>query len=62
MAMKEGCHFAYTGNVPGLEGQDTLCPSCGATVIARYGTRILEQRMEGGKCRACGRAIPGIWA
>jgi pyruvate formate lyase activating enzyme len=60
-AMKEGCLFVYTGNLPGLEGQDTGCPACKAVVIRRYGYQILEMNLEAGKCGRCGRNIPGLW-
>ncbi len=61
IAMEAGCHFAYTGNVPGLEGQDTLCPSCKKPVVRRYGNQIVENTLKAGACGACGTRIPGIW-
>jgi pyruvate formate lyase activating enzyme len=61
VAMEEGCRFVYSGNVPGLEGQDTLCPACRKPVIRRYGHRILENTLKAGACSACGAAIPGVW-
>lgn len=62
LAMEAGCHFVYTGNVPGLEGQDTLCPACRKTVIRRYGYRIRENRIVKGQCEFCRAPIPGVWA
>ena len=61
IAMKEGCHFVYTGNQPGLEGEDTLCPSCRKAVIKRYGFHILENNLVAGKCKFCATVIPGVW-
>ena len=61
IAMQEGCHFVYTGNVPGLEGQDTLCPSCRKPVIERYGFSITGNHIAAGKCQFCGTVIPGVW-
>ncbi len=56
-----GLKFVYMGNVPG-EGEDTVCPSCGAPVIERIGFTIMKNRLEKGKCPSCGRSLPGIWA
>lgn len=61
IAMAEGCRFAYSGNVPGLEGQDTICPSCKKPVVRRYGYQILENTIKDGACGACGAVIPGVW-
>lgn len=60
---EEGLHFVYCGNLPGRVGEfeHTFCPSCGARVIARYGFRVLENRLQGGACPDCGHRIPGIW-
>jgi pyruvate formate lyase activating enzyme len=62
---REGLHFVYAGNLPGQVGryEDTRCPGCGETLIARRGYRILKQRIgAAGTCPACGCAIPGVWA
>lgn len=59
-----GLRFVYAGNLPGDTGslEDTYCPSCGATVIERFGFRVLRNRLgSDGRCPECGTAIPGIW-
>ena len=61
IAMKEGCHFAYCGNQPGMDGEHTFCPSCKKAVLKRYGFRILEDNLSGGKCTYCQTVIPGVW-
>ena len=61
LAMAEGCRFVYTGNLPGGAGEDTLCPSCGAHVVDRYGNTIVANTLVKGACGACGAAIPGVW-
>ena len=61
IAVNAGCRFVYTGNVPGLEGQDTLCPACKKAVIRRYGFEIAANNLKGGKCDFCGAVIPGVW-
>lgn len=63
IALDAGCHFAYTGNVPGLEGENTLCPSCHKTVVRRYGLSSFENKITGqGKCGYCAASIPGVWS
>jgi len=60
-----GLKFVYAGNLPGRVGawEDTRCPGCGATLIRRYGLRVLENRIaEGGLCPECRTRIPGVWA
>jgi len=55
-----GLHYVYIGNLPGLRGEDTLCPHCGQTVIARYGFTVLERHIQNGACTHCGAAIAGV--
>jgi pyruvate formate lyase activating enzyme len=61
-AIEEGLRFVYVGNVPGHEGESTLCPGCGTVVVGRTGYRIEAVRLRKGKCEKCGTLIPGIWA
>jgi len=60
-----GLRFVYPGNLPGRvgDGEDTRCPSCGATLVRRVGFRVLEDLLTptGGKCPGCAAAIPGVW-
>lgn len=58
-ALREGIRFVYVGNMPGSAGEDTLCPSCGKTVVGRSGYRILSHQMEGRCCAYCGTEIAG---
>jgi pyruvate formate lyase activating enzyme len=60
---KAGLHFVYAGNLPGRTGEheNTHCPACGETVIRRRGFVVMENRLEGGCCPACGGTIPGVW-
>lgn len=47
--------FVYSGNVPSSSvGQDTLCPSCGATAIRRTGYHVRIEGLEGSACSSCG--------
>jgi len=60
-----GLDFVYAGNLPGsLDGlANTHCPSCQALLIERSGLTIKRDHLSpaGGRCRACGTAIAGIW-
>jgi pyruvate formate lyase activating enzyme len=60
-ALRVGLNYVYIGNVPGHEGNNTYCPNCKKILIQRLGYKILQNNIEGGKCKFCGRKIPGIW-
>jgi pyruvate formate lyase activating enzyme len=65
LGRRAGLRFVYAGNVPGsVDGlEDTLCPACGETLVARRGYRIRAYHLtEDGRCRKCGFEIPGVWA
>ena len=60
IAMDNGVHFAYTGNVHDREGDSTYCPDCGECVIERDWYELGSWRLdEHGACRNCGTTIPG---
>jgi len=50
-------HYVYLGNVRTDKGQDTACPECGATLVARngYATRVIG--VTDRKCSECGREV-----
>jgi len=47
-----GLKYVYTGNVAGLDSENTVCPDCGETVIERKGFEIKRRDAEG-KCPKC---------
>jgi pyruvate formate lyase activating enzyme len=60
IAMEEGLHFVYTGNVHDREGGTTFCPSCKSALIVRDWHRIESYRLTpDGQCPDCGTKIPG---
>lgn len=61
LAMKEGIHYVYLGNVPGHRYCNTYCHNCGGLVIERKGYILDQTNLENGKCRHCKTAIPGRW-
>ena len=61
LSMNEGIHYAYLGNVPDHEGNNTYCHHCGKLLIERKGYYIPVVNLEGNRCRFCGTRIPGVW-
>jgi pyruvate formate lyase activating enzyme len=62
IALANGVHYAYTGNVFDSEGGSTYCPGCGACVIERDWYRIGDYRLStDGCCQGCGAEIPGVY-
>ena len=58
-----GLNYVYAGNLPGRVGkyENTFCPNCKATLIERYGFRVLSNRIKAGACPQCETTIPGRW-
>lgn len=63
IGLTEGLKFVYAGNRPGEVGdtENTFCPSCGETLVERYGFRVLGNKLKNGQCFKCGTKIPGRW-
>ena len=61
-AYSAGLEYVYVGNVPGHEGENTFCPKCKKMIIQRTGYMVGEVNLKTGKCKYCGKPIPGIWA
>jgi pyruvate formate lyase activating enzyme len=60
IALAEGLHYVYTGNVHDAEGGTTHCPACNSALIVRDWYRIDEYRVtSAGKCPDCGHVIAG---
>jgi pyruvate formate lyase activating enzyme len=60
IALAEGLHFVYTGNVVNPAGETTACASCGTTLIARDWYTIRSYRLTpDGCCPECGTRLPG---
>ncbi|RMH62817.1 MAG: AmmeMemoRadiSam system radical SAM enzyme [Zetaproteobacteria bacterium] len=63
IAMREGLHYVYTGNVHDPTGGTTRCPECGQALIVRdwYAIRHLAIT-DDGRCPRCGHRIAGHFA
>ncbi len=54
---EEGVRFVYLGNVSEPGAEDTVCPRCGATAIARKGYTIVKHTTRDGACARCGTGL-----
>jgi len=54
-----GLRHVYAGNVPGNEGENTLCPECGRLLIRRYGFAVREMHLNGSRCPHCKAVLAG---
>ncbi len=61
LALREGIHYPFVGNIPDHPGNHTYCPACGKIVIRRKGYFILEVNLQKGRCKFCGKEIAGVW-
>ena len=60
IALDEGLHHVYTGNVHDRDGGLTRCARCQEVLIRRDWYQILEYRLtESGACPSCGTALAG---
>jgi pyruvate formate lyase activating enzyme len=60
IGIEEGLHYVYEGNVPGEEGENTYCYSCGAILIERRGLALIKNHLKEGNCPQCRTKIGGV--
>ena len=59
IARRAGLRYVYIANLPGHEREDTLCPSCGNTVIGRFGYDVHTWNLDSeNRCKTCRHRIP----
>jgi len=62
IAIKNGMHYAYTGNVMDVESASTYCHECKKMLIERGGYRLGEISLEEkNKCKYCGAICAGCY-
>jgi pyruvate formate lyase activating enzyme len=62
IAMQNGVHYAYTGNVHNAAGDSTYCHHCGETLIGRDWYVLTDWRLTAdGKCASCGTPCAGVF-
>ncbi len=63
IALQNGLHYVYTGNVHDEEASSTYCTSCKTKIIGRDWYNITEWRLgKDGKCLVCGQVCPGVFS
>jgi pyruvate formate lyase activating enzyme len=62
IALNNGIHYAYTGNVHDDRGGSTWCHECGQLVIGRDWYVLGDWNLTAeGCCDACGTHVPGVF-
>ncbi len=65
IALKNGLHYVYTGNVHDFKGASTYCHNCGDILIGRdwYELSTWNMATENGQgsCSNCGTAVAGVF-
>jgi pyruvate formate lyase activating enzyme len=64
IALGNGLHHVYTGNVHDVEGGTTSCPNCHAALVEREGYEVLSSRVDThadarATCPECGTPVAG---
>ena len=62
IALKNGIHYAYVGNVHDKNGDSSWCHQCGQLLIGRDWYVLTDWRLdEHGNCRNCGAPCAGVF-
>lgn len=60
IALDEGLHYVYTGNIHDAGGGSTWCPGCGGQLVRRDWHEVSDYRITPAqRCGACGTHIAG---
>ncbi|HEB82291.1 MAG TPA: AmmeMemoRadiSam system radical SAM enzyme [Gammaproteobacteria bacterium] len=62
IALDNGVHYAYTGNVHDIDGESTYCHSCHTRLIGRDWYVLSDWNLdEKGCCKKCGTKCAGVF-
>ena len=62
IALDEGIHYVYVGNVHDKSGSSTYCHQCGELLIGRNWYELSEWNIDQvGNCIKCGTICPGLF-
>ena len=62
IALGNGLHHVYTGNVHDPQGQSTFCAGCGDLLVERDWYRLGRWGLDAeGRCASCGRRCAGVF-
>ena len=63
IALKNGIHYVYIGNIHHHAGASTYCASCGNTLIGRIDWEITDWQLTAdGQCNQCHARCAGVFA
>jgi pyruvate formate lyase activating enzyme len=62
IGLDAGLQYVYTGNIPGADGESSICPKCNKIVVGRHGFRLTEMHLDNGACEYCRLPIAGVWS
>jgi pyruvate formate lyase activating enzyme len=60
IGLEAGLKYVYTGNIPGEDGENTICYQCGETLIERWGFHVKANRIKNDRCPRCEAVIHGV--
>ncbi len=60
IGLQEGLHYVYTGNIPGDQGEKTLCHHCGRVIVDRFGFSTGQYDIRKGRCPDCQTSVAGV--
>ncbi len=59
ICQKAGLRYVYTGNIPSLDGENTICPYCQKLLVERHDFSIAKWELKDDMtCPRCGNKIP----
>jgi pyruvate formate lyase activating enzyme len=61
IALANGLHYVYTGNVHDRAGQSTYCHACGALLVERDWYELGAWNLVDGRCALCGEPCAGVF-
>ena len=60
IGLQVGLQYVYTGNIPGDQGESTLCHHCGRVLIERYRFSTGRYAIQEGLCPECLTEVAGV--
>lgn len=60
IALAQGLHYVYAGNVHDVQGSTTFCPGCNEPLVQRDWYEVLSCELgSDGRCPSCGTPVAG---
>ncbi len=61
IGLSAGLRYVYSGNVPGMPGENTYCYNCKELLIERLGFMVKRNIIKDGSCPHCKAVIDGVF-